>query len=327
MNKVTKEVTNNDLEVLKYLTEFLTIKRIAELKKVSRTAIYKVINRLINRAMIRKIGKAYEVTEQGLHTINRLSPNKIRLHNLAFKLSILDKPRNWELNRSKILDLRVLSKQVNLKNNSYEIHSFNNLKVKTTNNSIIFYMPTFYGISTDECFKEAIDSLFKAIPKIENLFKIVLIRNRKANIEIISQHYARLQDTLARLYKTEGNKLYISDELGNIWLIADYSFRVDELETIYNKTAKEDMDVMANFLNDLRKNPATISQVLNAIQQVTANQMIYAKNQETHIGLYKSISREMRGLSKAIRSSKSEVKKIKSNLINGEQLTLDNYGK
>lgn len=325
---VKKEVKNSEYEVLKFLSQFLTIKEIAIQRKVSKTAVYKVIYRLEEKGYIRRIGKAIEITEDGFHRLNSFiqSSNQLRLHSLAFKLSILYKPKNWELQRNKIVSLRNLSKQIDLNNNSYEIHTFSNIKIKTTNNSIIFYMPTFYGKTTDECFKEALDTLFKSIPKIESMFKIGLIKDRKANIEIISQHYAHLQDSLAKIYKTQDKKLFIYDELGNLWLIADYSFRIDELETIYNKTAKEDMDTIANFLNDLRKNPATITNVLEMIREVTASQMIYAKNQETHIGLYKAISREIRGLSKEIKYFKnSESKKIKDNLTNGTQKSIGDF--
>ena len=295
---VTKKVKNTEYEVLKYLTQFLTITEIAKQRKVSRTAIYKVIYRLIDKGLVRKIGKAYEVTDRGLHYLNRYSPNLIRLHNLAFKISIITKPNNWELKRSKIVQLRVLSKQVNLNNNSYEIHNFRNLKIKTTNNSIIFYMPTIYGKNTDICFSEALEMLFKSIPKIESLFKVTLIKDRKTNIEIISQHYAKLQDIIAKKYRTEGNKLYVKDDEGNLRIIADYSFRVDELEAIYNKTAKEDMDVMQNFIKELLNTPVTTTKLMEMIRGVTANQMIYAKNMESHISAIKELGKGVRELSK-----------------------------
>ncbi|HUS49337.1 MAG TPA: hypothetical protein VMZ91_04185 [Candidatus Paceibacterota bacterium] len=308
---VTKMVESKEYEILKYLTQYLTITEIAKQRKCSRTAIYKGIYKLIDKGYLRKIGKAYGVTDRGLHYLNRFSPGKIRLHNLAFKLTILNKPNGWDTQRNKIVDCRASSKAVGLCNNQYEIHSFSNIKVKTTNNSVIFYMPAYYGKNTDECFRQALDTLWNIIPKIENLFKINLIKERKCNIEIISQHYSKLKDTIAKIYRVEDNKLYVKDDEGNIRIIADFSFRVDELEAIYNKTAKEDMDVMQNFIKDLLNNPATITQVLSAIGQNTANQMIYAKNQETHIGLYKGLTREIKGLGKAISKVIKENKDLK----------------
>lgn len=315
------EFNNTSLQILKYLTQFITIKKISKYVKISRTATYKHINKLLEKELIRRIGNSYEVTEQGLHTINKYSTGLIRLHNLAFKLTILNKPNNWELKRTKIAEIRSFSKQIELNNNSYEIHNFSNIKIKTTNNSIIFYMPSFYGKDTDDCFKQALDSLFRVIPKVESIFKIVLIKDRKANIEIISSHYAKLQDSLAKLYKAENNKLYVKDESGNIWLIADYSFRVNELETIYNKTAKEDMDIVQGFLNDLRKNPINQSQLMGMIGQVTANQLIFAENMKSHINAIQTLSKEVKRLSKVFKSTLTENTKLKL----GTQKTLFEY--
>jgi len=313
MVELNIKISKKELEILKYLTQFLTISQISKLRKTSRTAVYKAISKLLEKGYIEKIGRgAYRVTSRGLHSLNGLSPEVIRLHNLAFKIKILKKPLNWELQRSKIANIRLLAKEIKFGKANYQIHTFSSLKVKTTTNSVIFYMPSFYGKNTDDCFNQALDFLWKAIPKTEALFNILLIKDRKANIEIISQHYAKLQDSLAKLYKTEGNKLYVRDEQGNLWLIADYSFRVDELETIYNKTAKEDMDTIKNFLNDLRKNPATMTEVMELIRNVTANQMIFAKNMESHIDAIKQLGSSVKRLTSHISKLKRENFKLKN---------------
>jgi len=321
---VTKRVENKEYEILKYLTQYLTITEIAKQRKCSRTAIYKGIYKLIDKGLIRKIGKAYEVTGGGLHYLNGFSLGKIRLHNLAFKIAIFNKPKGWDTQRNKIVDCRAYSKAVGLNNNQYELHSFSNIKVKTTNNSIIFYMPTFYGKNTDECFKQALEKFWSIIPKIENLFKITLIKERKCNIEIISQHYSKLQDTIAKIYRVEDNKLYVKDDEGNVRIIADFSFRVDELEAIYNKTAKEDMDVMQGFIKDLLKNPATMTQMMTAVNQVTANQMMFAENMTSHIGAIKTLSKEIKGLGKSISKVMKENQDLRLKL--KHQKTLFEYG-
>ena len=314
-------VKNTDYETLKGISCFLTVKEIAKYRKVSKTAIYRRIYKLLEKGLIRKIGRTYELTDLGINRLNSLIglPQRLRLHNLAFKITIFNKPKGWDIKRNKIVQCRAYSKATELNNNQYEIHCFSNIKVKTTSNSIIFYMPSYYGRNTDECFKEALDNLWQVVPKIENLFKIILIKDRKCNIEIISQHYARLQDSLAKIYKEEDNKLYVKDEEGNIWLIADFSFKVSELETIYNKTAKEDMDTMQNFLNDLRKNPATITQVTEMIRSVTTNQMIFDKNMKSHLKILNRLGKAVDNLTTAV-----ERRNVKDNW-RDNQKTLNEY--
>lgn len=314
--KVIKEVKNTEYELLKYLSQFLTIKQISILRKTSRTAVYKGIYSLLNKSLIRKIGKSYELTDEGFSRLNSFikSSNQIRLHNLAIKIKILNKPNNWDLMRSKIVEIRNLSKQVDLTNNSYQIHSFKSLKVKTTTNSIIFYLPSIYGSNTDICLSEALEMTFKAIPKVESIFKINLIKDRKVNIEIISSHYAKLQDSLARIYHNENNKLYVKDESGKVWLIADFSFKVDELETIDNLRSKEDMDTVKEFLNDLRKNPATMTNVLEMIKMVTANQVIFDKNFQSHLKAINTLTKEIKGFGMAIKDIKQDNQTMKLKL-------------
>ncbi|MFX1312067.1 MAG: hypothetical protein ACFFHD_05600 [Promethearchaeota archaeon] len=328
--RLTKRVESSMVQkqILYYLYQYLTISQISKLRKTSRTAVYNTVNKLIEQKKLRKIGGGYEITEKGLHFLNGSCSKQIRLHNLAFKIYIFNKPRNWELRRNKIVQTRVLSKRINLTNNYYEIHSFSNIKVKTTNNSIIFYMPYIYGNNTDECFKQALDYLWDSISKIEHLFKIILIKERKCNMEIISQHYAKLQDSLAKIYKIENNKLYVKDDLGDVWLICDYSFRVNELETINKITAKEDMDIVQNFLNDLRKNPVTFSNVLQLIREVAGNQLIYSKNWESHLGIYKSINKQVGSLNKGIKKLNKlvgNVLKENKKLKLGDQKQLGEY--
>jgi len=321
------ELTQTQFEILKYLTQFLTISQIAGLRKTSRTAVYKVINQLLRKGAIRKIDKIYEVTDQGkqgLHSFIGFT-NRIRLHNLAVKINILNKPTNWELKRSKLASIRVLSKEIRLKNNKYQIHSFSNVKIKTTTNSIIFYLPSTYGNSTEETFQQSLDLLWKSIPKIESLFNIILTKDRKTNIEIISNHYARLNDSLAKKYRKEGNKLYIKDKEGKIWLVSDASFRVDETEAIDTIKAKEDMDIVHNFFNDLRKNPATVTEILNLVRENSANNIALSMNFKSHIKAIQELGGGVDKLTKAVSGIARENKLLKLKLKNKEQTNLSDF--
>jgi hypothetical protein len=135
----------------------------------------------------------------------------------------------------------------------------------------------------DECVLQAMDLIYTSIPKVENLFKIKLVKDYKANITIISQEYARLGDSLAKLYRQEKQKLYITDDEGKVWLIADYSFSVNELETIDPNKADEDMNTIHKFMNDLRKNPTTFSEVREVALTIQKNQLLFSQNINTHI--------------------------------------------
>lgn len=260
-------------EVLKMLQEDLNISQIAHARKVSRRSIYKVLSTLTKKGMIRHPARSlYELTNkgiEGLHSFVGLR-YKLRQHNLHFKIAVLESPRNWKLKRNEIRQLPYFNKTLKLKNNEQDLFNFGRLHIKTTSKSVIIKMPTLYGKDWEDALIQAIRILEDTIPKIEKVFGIVLVKDYKANIKIISQEYAVIQDALAKLYRHEKNRLYLTGEDGKIWLITDFSFSVDETEFIHPNKATDDVDAIAPFLNDLRKNPTTLTDIRSHVGELQA---------------------------------------------------------
>lgn len=257
-------LTTPQFEVLKGLREGLNGVQIAKYRGIQKSAVYKTIRTLIKKRLINNPKRyIYEVTSKGIEGIHSFVGLKynLRQHNLHFKIEVLESPKNWELKRNEMRQMPYFNKTIKLKNNEQDLINFGNLIIRTTTKSIIIKMPTIYAIDWDQAVIQSMQILEDTIPKIESQFKIRLIKNYKANIKIISQEYARLQDSLARLYRTEGNRIYLTGDDGKIWLITDLSFSTDELEVIHPNRATDDLDAIAPFMNDLRKNPTTLSDI------------------------------------------------------------------
>lgn len=309
-----KGVTNKGelarFEVLKKLQEGYTITEISKYRKVSRNSIYKVLKTLNNRGMITKITNgAYGLTEkglEGLHSFAQLRYN-LRQHNLNFKIGILGSPKNWDKKRHKLTQLPYFNKSIKLKNNEQELFNFGKVSLRTTTRSIIVKIPTIYSKTTEDAVIQSFNCLYDIIPKIEKLFNVSLIKDYKSNITIISQEYASLNDTLAKIYRKEGNQLLVTDENGKIWMITDFSFSNDETEFIDSTKAIDDTDAVMPMLNDLRKNPTTFSEVrealnyqnniMNGIQQ---NQLIFDKNMKSHLEVLDKIGNAITNLKEEI---------------------------
>lgn len=288
---VEKKVENKGLisqtqaEIMRGISNFMTISQIAKWRKCSRQAIYKVINRLLEAGLINKIGSDMGLTEkgkEGLHSFIGLTYKK-RYHNLAIKIEIKESPRNWELKRSKLITLPYFNKRVKLKNNDYDLFSYGKVQVKTTTKSVIVRIPTIYDDTMEGATLQAMDIFFDSVPKIESSFRIKLIKDRRSNMTIISQEAARLKDSMAKLYAADGKKLYFKNERGEVWLISDYSFNTDELETIHPTSADEDMATVDKFMLDLKNNPMKLTDLRDMIGNVTANQMVFDKNMASHL--------------------------------------------
>jgi len=264
-------VENATFETLKMLHYGHTISEISKFRKVNRSSIYKTISSLIKKGwVIKKDYGVYALTEsgqQGLHSLVGLRYN-LRQHNLHFKISILQSPKNWDLKRNELRQLNYFNKKIKLKNNEQELFNFGKLLIKTTTKSVIIKIPTIYSKDWEDAIIQAMQILEDSIPKIENLFKIKLIKEYKSNIKIISQEYAIIQDSLAKLYRKEGNRLYITGDDNKIWMITDFSFSTDETEFIHPDKATDDVDSIAPMLNDLRRNPTTFSEVRNEMKDM-----------------------------------------------------------
>lgn len=295
-------VTNPQFEVLKGIQDNLNISEIASYRKCSRQAIYKILRRLLDFGMVEKIGYSYSLTQkgiEGLHSFVGLRYN-LRQHNLHFKIKVLENPKNWDKKRQKLILLPYFNKRIKLKNNIQDLFNFGKVQVKTTNKSVIVKIPTIYTKTTGEAIIQSFDALYGVIPKIEKSFKIRLVKDYKANIEIISQEYASINDTLAKIYRREANKLYITDEEGKVWLIADYSFNNDELETISPTSADEDMNSVRPFLNDLRKNPTTFSEVREVVNGMLQTQQMNADNIIKHQKVLDEMLKTLKKIQKSL---------------------------
>jgi DNA-binding PadR family transcriptional regulator len=251
-------------ETLKLLQEGLSISEIARHRHVSRQTIYDILMTLNKKGLVRHPNRSiYEITNEGIHTLHSFVAlrYKLRQHNLHIKIKVLESHKNWELKRNEIRFLTYFNKTIKLKNNEQDLFNYGRIQVKTTSKSVIIKMPTLYAVNWEEALTQAMGILEDSLFKIEKAFKIILVKDYKANITIISQEYARIQDALAKLYRSEGNRIYLTGDDGKIWLITDFSFSTDETEFIHSNKATDDIDAIAPFLNDLRKNPTTLSNI------------------------------------------------------------------
>lgn len=282
---LTNMVENPQFEVLKLIQEGFCISEIAKYRNVSRQSIYKILSSLVKKGWVENPKRSmYGLTNKGIEGLHSFVAMryKLRQHNLHFKIEVLESPKNWEFKRNELRQMPYFNKTLKLKNNEQDLLNFGKLQIKTTTKSVIIKIPTIYAKDWEDAIIQAMSILEEAIPKIEKAFKVLLIKDYKSNIKIISQEYAKIQDALAKLYRKEGNRIYLTGEDGKIWLITDFSFSVDELEFIHPEKATDDVDAIAPFFNDLRKNPVTFSDVLTIVKESAMVQMANSQNINKH---------------------------------------------
>lgn len=257
----SQSLTKTEQEVLYYLTkEFLTPKKIAIRRGRSVQAIYKTVNSLKKKGVLKNNYLEVENVECTFKPLNQ----KIRLHGQEFHINILWKNPQYKEKIGSIIYID--GNTVRLYRDSIEVYS----------------NKSFYGDTANRATAESLNYWNRFFIRLENDLKVILVKPRKQNIRQVKAHYAEINNGLAkecninadkiRLYATEDNK---------IWFTIDNSFNLDEAETQHTQTAKEDMqEVVAPFFNDLRDNkPPTLSQLMTVLNEMAKI------NKETAAGL------------------------------------------
>lgn len=277
----------HELKLL-YFEEFLTPKQIALRLSISERAVYKRLNVLAKKGEFSTVSKKVhkivptlaqkqptfpleniqslqetKVTSCGTSKLPvELSLNKIRLHGQEFRINILFKNSKYESIRKESNYVTIDDNTIRLSKDSIEVYSkqsfFSDTVDKATYKSVLYF-----------------DKLFR---RLENEFKIIILKHRKQNIKLVNCHYAEINNEIAKdcNVKKEKMRFYCRDD-GKLWFLIDNSFNLHESETVHPETSKDDMNALKNFFDDIREHPTTMTEVLTLIKSLTAENVETAK--------------------------------------------------
>lgn len=259
-------LTTSEHEVLCMLSEFNTIKKIAIRRNTSVQAIYKIVKNLKKKGFI-GIGLKVE----NFKPTFKPSPFPIRLHGQEWNIQIIYKDERYK-------ETLKHSNLINIDNNSIRLY----------NDSIEVYSgQSFYADDTQKAFVKSLDYFNRLFVRLEDEFKILILKPRSQNIRLVNQHYAEVNNELAAETEKQGDKIRVyTDDDGKLWFIIDHSLNCNEAETLHYATSKQDMgEVVKPFFNDLRTNrPPKLSELMILCKE------IININKETASGLNSVVS-------------------------------------
>lgn len=280
-------LTKNENYVLDLFTKkFLTINQIASIKGVTDKAIYKTLDSLRKKGVLRKIGKKVENFE------STPDKNRFRLHGQEWNIKIISKSNKYELSRKK-------GNTIFLENNTLRLYE----------NSIEIYgKQSFWGKNEQEATSISLIYWERFFVQLENRYGILLIKSGKSNIRLVNQHFSEINNEIAEDYLKRKKKLdIISKKDGKIWFKLDNSFGLKERECIHPETSKQDSEKVSKQINDWRKHdPPTNSQLAIHVYNVTSNQKLYSDNIESHIKAIQDLGKGVTQLVSLIKKMKEE---------------------
>jgi len=300
-------------EILLMITEdFLTPKQISIRRETNISAVYKTIKKLKEKGVLRWGGRKgvenFRTTphphlKQPKHSDKSKSFDRyIRLHAQEFNIEILYKTEQYEYFRQKSNIITIDNNTIRLYKTSIEVYSGKDFnaedEVRATALSMQYWTKFFF--------------------KLEDYLKIILIKPRSNNIKIVNNHYAEVNNEIAKEYNRKKIKLHIyTKDDGKLWFTIDNSFNLNEAETQHPETAKNDMGKVKDFFNDIREKKSllpsettqSISILSDTFSKFMQEQAHYAENLRTHVEAIKKLSEGVEKMMHVIERFEKNVKK------------------
>lgn len=249
-----------------------------------------------------------EVQTFAKDNLTRFTQDAIRAHAFVFTLQVPKSLRNWNnAKREQYLEAHDIPfVHLNIGGSGQRI-LVKDRKVWLTNPSIIIYdKASYFAEVAIDAKNTAIATHLSIIKHIERLLHVDFQIGSDYKFKVSRQHYAMIYNALAKQYDEDGQKMEIRTDKG-VWFLIDNSYKLHEAETVHPTTAMSDSKKVQDFFNSLKGNPLTtdfIFEVMGGIQQnqqtITENQMLYANNIESHIGVIKELGRGVRDLTAVI---------------------------
>jgi len=304
MKEVKKQVSKEvkKLFLLDILTALKEGKRPPHISKelnITKQLLSYYMGKLKALGYIKKVGYGvWEVTERSTKLTK--DTREVRGHAFMWKVK-LPKIQNWK-DRVKVLEkLGIKYKLIGPYQKTPRI-MFKDRKIWLGNKYLIIYEPkSFIGHNATESQKYAVNSLKDLLEALEYKFKVSFKIKGNYEFKVRRQHYALMKNLIAKQCNKEGKTLQIFYE-GDLWFIIDNSHNLQEAETVHTPTAKIDNLGFQNYMNsnkrtDWKVTPEFVLNTMNGIQQ---NQLIFDKNMKSHLAILKKLGEAVDELTKEI---------------------------
>jgi len=245
-NTLDKEKDKAQYETYILLTqEYLTPLEVAKKRGVNVSAVYKTIEKLKKKGLIKGVEKG-GIIKGGEYLSTPPKKDKFRMSALAYTIEILKVSERYK----KLLEKRNIDQ---LDNNTLSLFK---------DKIVIYLNKDFFGMNENECSIKSFKYILKFLTIVENNYKIVLQTAKKRNLKEFRCEIEKLDDPHAKKKRIEKKKLKIKDlEDGKTRIITDYSFKRDSIEAVKNQKSRKDINRIEYLWNDLLDNDIGLSEL------------------------------------------------------------------
>jgi len=304
MSKNSTQKKDFYFPIISILKTSTNLTKIQEELDISKQQLNYYLRQLVQKGLISKKGRGwYEVTNKSKNSTQydiNLKKDMSRGHAYIWKAKITKIPEKWD-KRIEILQKNNINyKLVGAMKNIPRIKVYGR-KVWLCNNYIKVWetkSKSYYGENAIESKNKAFDEIKIILKALENKLNINL---RPYLIDVRREHYALIKNDLAIYHNKRGEIVRIKDKDGE-WLLIDDSLEMGgELETIGKKALPTNI-ILQKWWNDHKKNKFQVTPtfLMESINQVTNNQLMFAQN----ISLHQSVLEEIRDAIKELKEER-----------------------
>lgn len=263
------------------------------------------LSTLKSRNQIRKIGYGtWELTNQEVKTSTKDTLTKgkeVRGHAFIWKIRLKGSQRSidWiSLLKSKGIEFSY----VGLRNTPRIV--LNGHKTWFgAKNIIIYESESFFAVNAIESRKQGIQKIIEIINELGKVLDIDLSKNL---FTVNREHYSLVQNSLAIQLNKEGKKLTVYEN-GKGWFMIDNSLNLNEAETVSQSAMTDSLGIQKYFNSHKQTGfKVTPEFILNTMNGIQNNQMLFAENIKTHIKAIQDLGNGVERLTKIVERLESE---------------------
>lgn len=253
-----------------------------------------------------KICSSPAVLSQG--ELSQFVPDAVRAHAFVFTLQVRSNLRNWNCKKRVEFMTRkeIPFKQLNIRGGGQRI-IIKGKKIWLLDRSIIIYdKSSYFAEDALRAKGTALSKHISIIKHIERLLHVSFLIGDDYKFKVSRQHYALIQNALAKQYNTLGEKLEVRNGRG-LWFLIDNSYNLNEAETVHPSSAATDNMKVQGYFNGIKEMPAingapsyTPGFVLEMMHGIQANQAVFAENMVSHIEAVQALSAGVKDMTASV---------------------------
>lgn len=296
--------------IFSYLKQGLNPAKISEKLSISKQKTNYYIRQLKNNGLIIKRGYGYWEILKEVKTLtvygNNLPKDYVRGHGFVWRLYFPKEIRGYDKRIERLQELDMHFKLVGALKNVPRIKVLGRKIWLCKDHIRIFEKKdaSFYGINAVEGRKKAFGEVLDIVRVIENKLGVSL---KPLNIETAKEHYALIKNDLAIDQNKKGIIWRISDQDGEWLLIDDSLEQGGELENIGKKSLVTNVQ-MQKWWNEHKETKFEVTPkfILNTMNGIQQNQLIFAENMKSHIKAVQDLGNGVTELTKVVKELKSK---------------------